>query len=158
MTATTTERRRQSFLAMGFVLAAVACGSDDPTGPSFPEDVEFAPELGIDLSQMTRLASGVYIQTLQEGEEPSVDAGSAVRLDFTLWLANGTVIQSAEFQFDMAVDAVIDGFRIGVTGQKTGEVRTIVIPSELAYGQSGTVGIPAHSVLVYRVEILEVGA
>ena len=136
-------------------LALAACG--DATGPTDPEDVEFAPDLGIDLSQMTRLPSGVYVQLVRTGTEPVVVSGSTGRLNYSLLLPDGTrVAAQDDVQFAVSPGDVIPGFLIGTVGMKTGEIRKIVIPSELGYGQFGTTGVPPHSVLVFSVEIVEV--
>src|SRR5687768_10391242 len=76
-----------------FVLAVAACG-DGSTGPQNPEDMTFATSLGIDLAQMTRLPSGVYIQTKTAGTGAAqVAASNTVVLDYTLWLPSGTLLQ-----------------------------------------------------------------
>lgn len=133
-------------------LALGAC-SDDPLGPQFPEDVEFAPELGVNLSEMEELSSGVFIQTLTEGEGLPISEGE-VTVQYTLWLPDGRQMDSGTFSFDFGQGEVIPGFEIGVSGMKVGEERLIVLPSELAYGASGQGDIPPQSVLVFRVELL----
>lgn len=145
--------RRLAVLALALLgsLAAVAC-DDDPTGPQTPEDVEFAASLGVNLAAMTRLPSGVYIQTLQAGEGEALVDGSRARVDYALWLPSGQAIDAGEdVEFPIAAGSVIDGFRFGVIGMKPGEDRLIVVPSQLGYGASGVAGIPPHSVLVFRV-------
>lgn len=138
-------------LILALVGFATAC-DDDATGPRVPSDVSFAPELGVNLDDMTELESGVYIQTLAGGEGLSLVQGDRVTLDYTLWLANGTQVDSGtEVQFTISAGSVIDGFRLGLIGMLPGEERLLVIPSALGYGAGGTQGIPPHSVLVFRV-------
>ena len=57
---------KRAFLPLAAVLAVAACGSDVLA----PEDVEFVDELEIDLSVMTKTASGLYVQdqTVGDGE------------------------------------------------------------------------------------------
>ncbi|MDT8339934.1 MAG: FKBP-type peptidyl-prolyl cis-trans isomerase [Longimicrobiales bacterium] len=134
---------------------AGACG-DDPLGPQFPEDTDFASSLGIDLAQMTRLESGVFIQTTREGTGDPVTAGT-VTVAFTLWLPDGTEADASDaFQFTFGVTPLIQGWVDGVTGMRVGEIRKIVVPSPLGFGASGSGPIPPHSVLIFQVELLSV--
>jgi hypothetical protein len=140
-------------LALGLGLAAC---DDDLVGPVYPEDVEFDASLGVDLDQMTRLQSGVYVQTLEEGEGPGVTDGNEVNLDYTLWLPDGTEIESREesdFTITTEPGGVIEGFYLGVLGAREGETRLMVIPSELAWGEAGSEVIPGGSVVVFRVRV-----
>ena len=151
-----TNLRRLAALTL-LPVALVACDDETITGPQFPEDVEFAAALGVDLSQMTQLASGVYIQTLEDGTGDRVADGQ-VRLAYTLWLPDGTEVDSStDFTTVLGAGALIPGFEEGVSGMRVGETRLIVVPSELGYGSQGTSRIPPNSVLVFRVELLEGG-
>jgi FKBP-type peptidyl-prolyl cis-trans isomerase len=52
---------------------------------------------------------------------------------------------------------VLSGWEQGVAGMKVGGVRTLVIPSDLAYGSRGAGGaIPPNATLVFDVELLDV--
>ena len=147
---------RAAAAALLLPLAATACG-DDPVGPTYPEDVNFAASLGVDLEQMERLPSGVYIQTLQSGDGLPVNSGE-VTIAYTLWLPDGTEIEdNPSFQFILGQTNLIPGFVDGITGMRVGERRLIVIPSELGYGSQGTSSIPPNSVLVFLVELLSAG-
>lgn len=146
-------RRLARALSLLLVIPALAVCGDDPLGPQYPEDTNFAPELGIDLSAMTRLDSGVYIQTLTEGTGGPVETGLA-EVTYTLWLPNGAQLQTGTFSFTFGLDEVIDGFEEGVSGMRVGEVRRIIVPSELGYGAAGQGEIPPHSVLIFEVELL----
>ena len=143
--------RRVAALAVFPLL--VACGDDDPVGPGLPEEVEFAPSLGVDLEQMTRLDSGVYYSILEQGAGIPVASGE-VNVNYTLWLSDGTEIESGNLDFNIGAGQVIPGFDQGVSGMRVGEIRLIVIPSELGYGTQGTGSIPPNAVLVFRVELV----
>lgn len=152
------------FLALAAVVAGLAC-NDDITGlgpPSDPAKETFAPALGIDLSAMTKLASGVYIRDVIVGTGDSVTARSdTVWVTYTGYLVNGE-------QFDTGTNSrfnpagVVPGFREGLMGMRAGGRRTIVIPSELGYGATsvkdatGKILIPRQSTLVFQVELLRV--
>ena len=52
---------------------------------------------------------------------------------------------------------VIEGFEEGILYMKKGGKATLLIPSYLAYGTSGTYwGIPGYSPIIFEVELLEV--
>lgn len=145
--------RRPLALLLALVATVAAC-DDDVTGPQTPADVTFDASLGVNLGSMTKLDSGVYIQTLTAGQGVPVADGDLVIVDYTLWLANGTERDSgAGASFRLNAGSVIDGFRLGMIGMVKGETRLIVVPSALGYGAAGRTGIPPHSVLVFRVKL-----
>lgn len=152
--------RSSSVLALTLLAAfATAACDDDATGPRTPDDVQFDASLGVNLDNMTELDSGVYIQTITAGEGVPVITGDLVVVEYAGFLADGTQFdatsagQTATFQ--LTVGGVIDGFRLGMEGMLKGETRLIVIPSSLGYGAGGTSGIPPHSVLVFRVTLVD---
>jgi peptidylprolyl isomerase len=62
------------------------------------------------------------------------------------------------FQFKLGEGQVIKGWDQGVVGMKVGGRRELVIPSELAYGKSGSPpSIPANAPLVFVVDLLGTG-
>ncbi|HEX9885034.1 MAG TPA: FKBP-type peptidyl-prolyl cis-trans isomerase [Longimicrobiales bacterium] len=129
-----------------------ACGDEDPLGP---EDVEYATELGIDIDRMTRLPTGVYIETLMPGfGSRTLMLSDSVDMSYTLWLPNGVELQSGEFS--VFLTSLIPGFQDGVDGMTKGEIRLILIPPARGYGDNPPAGIPPNAVLVFRVELLEI--
>ena len=78
-------------LLTSLTLGACAEGSTQPEVEfEVIEETVFAASLGVDLSAMTRLESGVYVQDLVVGTGPSAVLGNVVDLNLTGWLANGT--------------------------------------------------------------------
>ncbi len=149
--------------AMSVVLAAlvVACGGTDITGP--PEEVEFAPALNVDLAQMTRTASGLYIQDLVVGTGAEAVSGSTVSVHYSGWLPDGTLFDTSRqpgrlpFEFDVGEPGIIAGWNEGVAGMLVGGTRKLVIPPQLGYGAQGSPPtIPGNVSLVFDIELLEI--
>ena len=96
-------------------------------------------------------------------------AGTTVTVHYTGWLydpkaadQHGKKFDSSKdhgepFSFKLGAGQVIRGWDQGVAGMKVGGTRTLVIPSELGYGQRGAGGaIPPNATLLFDVELLEV--
>lgn len=83
---------------------------------------------------------------------------------FTLYIADGTKIQSSEdsgepfvFQLNDAEKPMITGFKEGVATLRVGEKARFFIPYYIGYGEAKYGPFPAKSDLVFEVEILEIG-
>lgn len=145
--------------------ADVVEADDGGTGAVMVGDVEvaFASELGVELSAMEQRPSGLYILVLEEGEGPAAVPGDTMGIHYTVWLTNGDKVDSS---FDhpggnpmpmvLGESPLIDGWVEGVTGMKLGGKRLLVVPYDLAYGETGRPpAIPPRSVLVFNVELAE---
>lgn len=60
------------------------------------------------------------------------------------------------FQFELGAGQVISGWDLGLVGMQEGATRRVVIPSELAYGESGGGAIPANADLVFVVKLINI--
>lgn len=99
---------------------------------------------------------------IKEGTGDVAGAGDVVTVHYTGWLEDDTKFDSsvdrgAPFSFVLGAGEVIRGWDAGVAGMKVGEVRKLIIPSELAYGKQGIPGaIPPNATLIFTVEMLAV--
>jgi FKBP-type peptidyl-prolyl cis-trans isomerase FkpA len=101
------------------------------------------------------------------GSGTAATAGKLVTVQYTLWLADGTRIDSSaergnQFKFTLGKGEVIMGFDEGVLGMRVGGIRWLTIPPALAYGAAGAIATPGPSIppdatLVFEVELLAVG-
>ena len=99
-------------------------------------------------------------EDLQEGTGATAAKGDAVEVHYTGWLTDGTKFDSSKdrgrpFGFTLGAGQVIKGWDQGVAGMKVGGRRMLIIPSELAYGKTGSPPtIPPNAPLVFVVDLL----
>jgi FKBP-type peptidyl-prolyl cis-trans isomerase len=98
-----------------------------------------------------------------EGDGPEAETGQQVTVHYTGWLLDGTKFDSsldrgAPFSFLLGSGGVIAGWDEGVAGMKVGGSRQLLIPADLAYGETGAGGgaIPPGATLLFEVELLEI--
>src|SRR5688572_2382913 len=135
---------------------------DGGTEPTEPEDLTFAPGLGVNLSAMTRTASGLYLQDEVVGTGAQATVGSTVTADYSGWLHNGFLFDTSSGEQPITVRnlgnaGVIAGWNEGLVGMRVGGRRLLVIPWQLGYGPNGSPPvIPPYATLVFRVTLRSV--
>ena len=87
-------------------------------------------------------------------------SGSTATVTYTGWLYNasssnyeGTQFDTGTLTFVVGAGTLVPGFEQGVAGMKVGGTRTLLIPSSLGYGASGSGVIPANAGLVFTVTL-----
>jgi FKBP-type peptidyl-prolyl cis-trans isomerase FkpA len=138
-------------LVVGLVLGCfAACGGQPAAGPApAPQSLETVE--------------------LQPGDGATVAAGQRAVLQYTGWLYDASAPEHKGKQFDssrggpeafrftLGRGEVIKGWDQGVAGMKIGGRRRLIIPPDLAYGDSGAGGvIPPGATLVFDVDLLAI--
>jgi FKBP-type peptidyl-prolyl cis-trans isomerase len=113
--------------------------------------------------------TSLQVSDAKVGNGTEATAGKQVTVHYTGWLydakagdKHGKKFDSSKdqgepFSFKLGARQVIIGWDQGVAGMKVGGQRTLVIPSDLAYGSRGAGGvIPPNATLVFDVELLDV--
>lgn len=110
-------------------------------------------------ANVKKTESGLLYRIEKAGEGKNIQATDLVKVHYTGKLANGEVFDSsvergqpAEFKLNQ----VIPGWTEGLQLIKKGGKIELVIPANLAYGESGSGPIPANSTLYFEVEVLDV--
>lgn len=103
----------------------------------------------------------LIVTDLVEGSGVAAVKGALLLCHYTGTLEDGTKFDSSydhgrPFQFVIGSGRVIKGWDQGLMGMKEGGKRKLFVPSELAYGEREKPKIPAHSNLIFEVELLEV--
>ncbi len=120
-----------------------------------------AKPTAVEESDYTTTDSGLKYIDLVEGDGESPEAGQTVVVHYTGWLEDGSIFDSSvdrgqPFDFVLGQGMVIPGWDEGVADMRVGGKRQLVIPPELAYGDSGGGPIPPGSTLIFEVELLEI--
>jgi FKBP-type peptidyl-prolyl cis-trans isomerase len=142
-------------LSLIVVIAITACSgkTDAPPGAVAPG---------------TAAVTSLQTVTLKPGTGATIGGGQIAVVQYTGWLYEGGATDHKGKQFDSSRNAgqpfkfpvgtgsVIKGWDQGVPGMKIGESRRLVIPPDLAYGDSGAGGglIPPGATLVFDVELV----
>jgi FKBP-type peptidyl-prolyl cis-trans isomerase FkpA len=105
----------------------------------------------------TETDSGLYIVTDAVGTGSACTASSDVRVAYEGHLTNGTVFdQSSPTGITFNLQNVIKGWTEGIPHFKEGGSGILLIPSALGYGASAQADIPANSVLIFKIKLIEV--
>ena len=126
-------------------------------------DTALAPSLNVDLARFERQPSGLYVRELRRGSGAVADSGKWVTVDYTTWLADGTVIDDTRKaggepqRVLLGYGRVIKGWEEGMRGMREGGRRRLVVPPALAYGVAGRPGtVPSRATLVFDIEVRKV--
>lgn len=81
-------------------------------------------------------------ETLTEGDGATVVKGDKIKVEYTLWNAEGTIMDSStrkdggasSVEFTLSSDNLIAGWVEGLDGKKVGGVYLLNVPADKAYG------------------------
>ncbi len=114
--------------------------------------------------ELTTTESGLQYYDLVEGDGEPAQTNSTVTTHYTIWVQGETeynfVVSSNDSQpisFVLgAGDVVFPGWEEGVVGMLTNGKRLLVIPPDLALGETGSGDIPANATLIMEIELVDV--
>jgi FKBP-type peptidyl-prolyl cis-trans isomerase FkpA len=159
--------RRSVFFAL---LCAVASSMVSAVAQTAPAAAPAAAAPAAMMSASTGpVADTLIVTDTKVGTGKEATGGSKVSVNYTGWLYRplarnwrgkkfDSSIGREPFEFTLGQAMVIKGWDQGVRGMKVGGKRTLIIPSELAYGSKGAGAgdIPPNSPLIFEVELLDV--
>ncbi len=105
--------------------------------------------------------SGLVIFEFIDLDGTGLAAGDEATLHYTARLHHGEVFDSSRdrglpITFEVGIGAVPAGLDEGLLGMVPGEVRRIIVPPHLAYGDAGVPGtVPPGATVAFDVELLE---
>jgi peptidylprolyl isomerase len=110
--------------------------------------------------------SGLRIIDVKPGTGPVPQAGQTVTVNYTGWLYvdgkkgkkfDSSLDRGEPFSFTLGEGQVIKGWDEGVATMHVGGKRTLIIPPDLGYGESGAGGvIPPGATLIFDIDLLSV--
>ena len=110
----------------------------------------------------TKTNSGLYYNITKKGDGKAAEKGKTVSVHYKGMLMDGTVFDSSfkrnePIDFPLGVGQVIAGWDEGIQLLNVGDQATLIIPSDLAYGERGAGGvIPGGATLKFDVELVNV--
>lgn len=107
--------------------------------------------------------NGLRILTVKGGNGKKVAKGDKVKMHFTVGYIDGGIFYSTldnnvPFEFVTGKGEVIEGLDDAIIGMNEGDVKLIIVPFRLAYGDQRYGEIPPFSTLVFEVEIISANA
>lgn len=111
-----------------------------------------------------KTASGLNYIVIEKGRGVSAKSGNKVKVHYAGFLLDGSKFdasrdrgEDAAFEFILGRKSVITGWEEGLEGMKMGEIRKLIIPYTLAYGEQGRPPvIPPKATLIFDVELMDI--
>ena len=114
------------------------------------------------MNDVIKKDSGLRIIIKSKGSGQKPKKGQTISAHYTGYLEDGTVFDSSHkrnkpFEFPVGQGRVIKGWDEGFMDMNVGSEGTLIIPSELGYGDRGAGAmIPPNSTLIFDVQLLEI--
>lgn len=103
--------------------------------------------------------SGLQYKVIEEGDGDYPDEKAIISVHQRCQLVNGTIIEDTYREnepSEVKIEELIEGYQEGILLMQKGARYNFFIPSELAWGKSGTgTKIPPNSVLIFDVKLID---
>lgn len=143
------------FVAMTLAILSFSnCSKDDVNQPAVDKEriLQYLADQNIDAIEHE---SGLFYTIEEEGSGGHPNSNSEVLVKYKGYLLDGSVFdETGDDAITFFLYNVITGWRIGIPLYQKGGKGKLFIPSHLGYGSFDRTGIPANSVLIFEVELL----
>jgi FKBP-type peptidyl-prolyl cis-trans isomerase len=131
------------------------CGNTFPDASTAPLPEAYKPGGKISSLQITDLKVGSGPES-KPGDCLNVKYYGTLALDGKMFDTNYD--KNKAFQFELGASKVIPGWDQGLAGMRVGGTRRLVVPANLAYGETGFgEDIPPNSDLVFEIQLIKIG-
>lgn len=113
---------------------------------------------GAGITGATKTCSGLYYQVVNPGADKAPSVCSYVTVNYKGTLTNGTVFDSTATgnPASFSLITLIEGWKQGLPLIKKGGKIKLYLPPSLGYGGSAAGSIPANSILIFDIELLDI--
>lgn len=137
------------------ILLLAACSQDEDV--QFNEDMKLIEQYitANNLQNVQSDENGLHYIIREPGTGGTPKDTSLVKVGYEGKLLNGNIFdRNDEAQF--RVNGLVPGFSQALLKLKEGGDLMVIIPSGLAYGPTARSGIPANSILIFDIKLLEI--
>jgi len=143
----------RTLFLMGFLMACISCSPDQ--------------SVDVGKQEINHNASGLLTNVISKGAGKAASHGDTLIVHYTGWIFDEDAINNQgnkfdssldrgkPFEFRLGIDPMIKGWELGVMNMAIGEIRELIIPPELGYGERSLGGIPPNSKLLFNVELVD---
>ncbi len=126
----------------------------------FLKDKEvFYKKMGVD--KAVKKESGLQVIVMKKGKGKKFSASQLATIHYTIYLADGTLVQSSEgkdpLKFILDQTPLITGVKEAITTMKEGGKKRLFIPYYIGYGENGGGPFPKKADLIFDLELIKVG-
>jgi FKBP-type peptidyl-prolyl cis-trans isomerase len=133
-----------------------------PVKSKAAQTADYPPALPTAKGETKTTKGGVKYETTKAGSGAELKLGQTAMIHYEGTLENGELIDTTRTTnqprtLQIGVDPSIKGWEEAIPGMKVGEVRKMLIPSALAYGERGnSPAVPPNANLKFEIELLNI--
>ena len=136
------------------ILLFTSCSSSGDNSPFEPQtEADIIQYLQDNNLNAQKSSSGLYYIITTEGTGARPTSTSNVTISYKGYFLDGTVFDQNSSGYTTNLNQVIDGWTEGIQLFKEGGKGTLIVPSDLGYGDSGRGIIPGGAVLIFDVKL-----
>jgi hypothetical protein len=140
---------------------AVTTPTPGPTAPAQTPGVadESPPDIA---GEGEVLESGLAFVDFDPGSGDVAQVGDTIAVNYTGWLQDtgemfdSSIPRPTTFEVTIGAGGVIQGWEEGLPGMAVGGSRRLIIPADLAYGETGQGSIPGSATLIFDITLVDI--
>lgn len=99
--------------------------------------------------------SGMYYTISENGTGDHPSANATVTVSYKGYFTDGSVFDQSEVPITFGLNGVIGGWQEALPLLKKDGTGTFMIPSDLAYGSSGSGSIPSNTMIIFDITLID---